>query len=92
VNIAIKGTTTGTATDATGKQVLTVSPGSVLAYHFIGFTTREPEVGNKARIDVQLDEEVHSLSKVILSNHPGFGMGIAKGKAPFSCGPAMPPA
>jgi hypothetical protein len=41
VNVVIKGTTTGTVTDADGRYSLSVPIGSVLVFSFIGMQTRE---------------------------------------------------
>jgi TonB-linked SusC/RagA family outer membrane protein len=67
VNVAIKGTTLGTNTDAQGRYTLAVpSPPQVLVFSFIGFRTREIEVGNRARIDVALEQDVNVLSEVVV--------------------------
>ncbi len=67
VNIAVKGTTTGTSTDADGRYAVSApSPQHVLVYSSIGLLTKEIEIGNRTRIDVQLDEEVRGLSEVVV--------------------------
>lgn len=45
VNITIKGTTTGTTTDADGRYSIRVPVGSTLVFSFIGMQTREVVVG-----------------------------------------------
>ena len=67
VNIAIQGTTTGTTTNAQGQYSLTVpGPDAVLVFSFVGFETREVEVGNRTAIDVQLQEDIAALGEVVV--------------------------
>lgn len=54
VNVVIKGTTNGTVTDANGKYQIDAKAGSVLAYSFIGYESREIIVGDQKEIDIQL--------------------------------------
>ncbi|WP_153800791.1 SusC/RagA family TonB-linked outer membrane protein [Foetidibacter luteolus] len=67
VSVQIKGASTGTVTDASGSYSLTV-PGnsSVLVFTFIGFATKEVEVGTQSVIDVQLSESSEQLSDVVV--------------------------
>ncbi|MCU0451873.1 MAG: carboxypeptidase-like regulatory domain-containing protein, partial [Bernardetiaceae bacterium] len=49
VSVLIKGTTTGTATDATGSYRLNVADGATtLVFSSIGFLTQEVEIGNRS--------------------------------------------
>lgn len=70
VNVQVRGTTVGTVTDAEGQFALSV-PGSnaVLVISSIGFMKKEVSVGNKSTIDVLLDEDVKSLSEVIVTGY-----------------------
>ncbi|HNU43182.1 MAG TPA: carboxypeptidase-like regulatory domain-containing protein, partial [Cyclobacteriaceae bacterium] len=45
VSVLVKGTTRGTATDATGGYSIEAASGDVLIFSFIGFETQEVEVG-----------------------------------------------
>src|SRR5690606_8314779 len=63
VSVVIKGTTTGTSTDANGSYSLSVPEGqNVLIYSFIGMQSQEVEIGNRTVIDIQLAEDVRQLS------------------------------
>ena len=54
-NIAVKGTTTGTAADNEGRfRIVVPDANSVLVVSFIGFETREIPVGGRSTIDVEL--------------------------------------
>jgi TonB-linked SusC/RagA family outer membrane protein len=66
VNIVLKGTMTGTITNAEGNYTINVDiPDAVLVFSFIGYTTQEVEVGGRAAIDVTLALEVVGLEEVI---------------------------
>ncbi|MDQ3393293.1 MAG: TonB-dependent receptor plug domain-containing protein, partial [Bacteroidota bacterium] len=67
VNITIKGTSSGTVTDIEGNYVLTVpNSEAVLVFSFVGFSSQEIVVGNRNRIDVQLNADVRALSEVVV--------------------------
>lgn len=66
VNVLIKGTTQGTTTDAAGKFTLVAAPNNVLAISFIGYTTVEVLVGNQTNLTVKLEEDISSLSEVVV--------------------------
>ena len=55
VNILVKGSSTGTATDTDGKFSITVpNDQAVLVISFIGYATSEVVVGSRSNVDVQL--------------------------------------
>ncbi len=67
VNVVIKGTTEGTATDADGKYSLSVpSSESILVFSFIGLKSQEVTVGNRSAVDVQMETDVSQLSEVVV--------------------------
>jgi TonB-linked SusC/RagA family outer membrane protein len=66
VNIAVKGTTSGTASDIDGNYSVTVPAGnSVLVFSFIGYSTQEINVNNRTTLNVVLEEDVQQLSEVV---------------------------
>jgi len=68
VNVLLKGTTNGTATDADGSYKLTVpANGGSLVFTFIGLQTSEVVIGDRAIVDVQLGLDVKQLSEVIVT-------------------------
>lgn len=68
VNVVMKGTTNGSVTDGNGSYKLSVpNSGGVLSFSFIGFLTREVEIGSKSTIDIQLESDVQQLSEVVVS-------------------------
>jgi TonB-linked SusC/RagA family outer membrane protein len=67
VNVIAKGTSNGTTTDATGKFSLSAGETDVLVFSFIGFKKVEVPVGNRTVIDIALEEDITSLSEVIVT-------------------------
>ena len=68
VNVVVKGTTSGTVTDADGKYSLTIPSSSAsLVYSFIGLTTTEIVVGDRTVVDVQLGLDITQLTEVIVT-------------------------
>ena len=72
VNVLIKGTTTGTATDASGQYRLNVSgdQGTLVA-SFIGYMTKEISIGSQSTIDIKMDLDVQTLSELVVT---GYGV------------------
>jgi TonB-dependent starch-binding outer membrane protein SusC len=74
VNILVKGTSVGTATDAAGQYSIRVSgKDAVLSFSFIGYYTQEIPVAGKTAIDVVLAPDVQSLAEVVV-----VGYGVQK--------------
>jgi TonB-linked SusC/RagA family outer membrane protein len=67
VSVLVKGTTTGTATDAGGAYTINAEPNSTLVFSFIGYTTEEVQVGNRTTIDVTMTPDIKSLSEVVVT-------------------------
>jgi TonB-linked SusC/RagA family outer membrane protein len=68
VNVLLKGTTTGTATDVNGSySILAPSSGGTLVFTFIGYQTREIEIGSQSTINVAMESDVTQLTEVVVS-------------------------
>ncbi len=69
VTIVIRGTSpTGTTTGEDGRYTLAGVPSdAVLSFSFVGFKTEEIPVNGRTRIDVQLQEDVTTLSEVVVN-------------------------
>ena len=67
VNVILKGTATGTTTDADGKFTLSV-PGAnaTLTFSFIGLESLEVPAGERTTLDVQLQADVTQLNEVVV--------------------------
>ena len=67
VTVMVKGTTVGTTTDLNGNYILEgVPPQSTLVVSFIGFKSQEIPVGDKAQINIVLEQELTALNEVVV--------------------------
>lgn len=67
VNVIVKGATTGTSTDVDGRYTLTVADGNVvLVFSFIGYQSREIQVGTQTTINVSMEPDVSTLSEIVV--------------------------
>ena len=67
VTVIIKGTTRGTTTDLNGNYLLeNVAPQSTLVVSFIGYINQEILVGDRAQINISLQQEVTALEEVVV--------------------------
>jgi Ca-activated chloride channel family protein len=68
VNVLLKGTTNGTATDAKGKYALQIpSGGGTLVFSFIGLQTKEVKIGTSNVINVSMRLDTNKLDEVVIS-------------------------
>lgn len=67
VNIAVKGTTRGTSSNANGTYQINAPAGSTLVFSFIGFSTQEVAVGNRTTINVSLATDAAQLQEVVIT-------------------------
>src|SRR5687768_16198452 len=68
VSIFEKGTNNGTTTDAQGKFTLHVaSPSALLTFSFIGYRTVVRPVDNQTVINIIMEEDVTSLSEIVVT-------------------------
>lgn len=66
VNVLIKGTTNGTATDADGNYAITVPANGILVFSFIGYETKELQVGNQTVLNVVLSPSMQTLGEIVV--------------------------
>jgi len=70
VNVLLKGSSTGTTTDADGRYALSLPASevsnAVLVYSFIGYSSQEQVVGSRSTIDVTLETDITQLSEVVV--------------------------
>ncbi len=67
VNVTIKGTTQGTATDGEGQFSLTVpDENATLVFSFIGYVSEEVVVGSRTRLDIGLAPDTKALGEVVV--------------------------
>lgn len=75
VSVLVKGSSTGTQTDADGNYSIKADAGATLEFSFIGFRTVSEKVGNRSVINVALEADVKTLSEVVVT---GFGSQIKR--------------
>lgn len=67
VNVLVKGTTIGTATDINGNFSIEVpNANAVLVFSFIGFKQQEVRVGNSSVLNVLLEPDLSALSEIVV--------------------------
>lgn len=68
VSVIVKGSSTGTVSDAEGLYTINVpeSGGPVLVFSFVGYVPKEIAVGNQTSLDVQLAVDTKALEEVIV--------------------------
>jgi TonB-dependent SusC/RagA subfamily outer membrane receptor len=67
VNVILKGTTVGVATDADGNYSIQIpGSGGTLVFTFIGLETKEIEIGEQTVINVPLAMDITQLSEIVV--------------------------
>lgn len=69
VNVVLKGTTSGTTTDANGNYSMSLSgvnEQSTLVFSFIGFDSQEQQLNGRTSIDVNLVANIQALNEVVV--------------------------
>jgi len=67
VSVQVKGTTRGAISDLDGTFRINVQPGDrILVFSFIGFQTREVEIGNQTQFTIALEESIESLQEAVV--------------------------
>ena len=70
VNVLIKGTAQGTASDSDGKFMLEVhDDNATLVFTFVGYKSSEVAVGSQTSIEVGLEPDLATLSEVVVTGY-----------------------
>ena len=69
VTVKIKGTNTGVVTDFDGEFSIDASENDVLVISFMGYRTKEVEVGESTELRVIMDEDVAALDEVLVTGY-----------------------
>ncbi|NJB82551.1 SusC/RagA family TonB-linked outer membrane protein [Wenyingzhuangia aestuarii] len=76
VSVLIKGTANGSYSNFDGEYILTkVSSGQIITFSYLGYNSEEITIGNENIINVELKEDIESLSEVVV-----IGYGTQKKK------------
>ena len=68
-SVLIKGTTTGTVSDADGNFTIAVSDDDVLIFSFIGYSTQEILVGSQTNINVIMQVDITQLQEIVVTGY-----------------------
>lgn len=67
VNVAVKGTTRGTTTDASGNFRINVpNDNAILVFSSVGSVAQEIAVGNRTTLNVKLESDLKTLNEVVV--------------------------
>lgn len=66
VSVSISGRSGGTQTDEAGRFSLEAAPNESLVFSFVGYVSQTIEIGDKAQINVFLDDENMALEEVVV--------------------------
>ncbi|MCW0483750.1 carboxypeptidase-like regulatory domain-containing protein [Gaoshiqia sediminis] len=66
VSIVIKGTTVGTITDFDGNYSIEAEGNQILVFSFVGLTTQEVAISNRAKINVSLAESTEFVDEIVV--------------------------
>ena len=70
VTVLVKGTTNGTATDASGNYTLSVpETAGTLIFSFIGYTTQERSFSGPGAINITLADDAKALEEVVVTGY-----------------------
>jgi Ca-activated chloride channel family protein len=71
VNVILKGTTVGTATNDKGKYSIAVpASGGTLVFSFIGLQSKEVKIGTRSVIDISLSLDAAQLHEAVVTGYP----------------------
>ncbi len=66
VNVVLKGSSTGTITDAEGRYSLQAPADGTLVFSFIGYRMQEVPINGRSTIDVVMEEDITTLEQVVV--------------------------
>lgn len=69
VTVQVKGTSTGTVTDAQGRFSLEVPDNAVLTISSVGFTTQEINVGERTSLNITLQASSSTLNELVVTGY-----------------------
>ncbi len=67
VSVLVKGTNTGTTSDADGKFSVNAEPSATLVFSFIGYGTKDVPLNNRSNVSITLDESSTALNEVVVT-------------------------
>lgn len=71
VNVIIKGTSQGAATDFDGNYQITANNGDIIVFSYVGYRTLEITYNGQSPLNVQLVEDAAQLDEIVLIGYGG---------------------
>ena len=65
--VLVKGTNNGTTTDFDGNYTIQAASENILVFSFIGYVTKEVNVGDMTNVNVTLEEDAQALEEVVVT-------------------------
>ncbi|UII28816.1 von Willebrand factor type A domain-containing protein [Fulvivirga maritima] len=78
VSVIIKGNTVGVYTDVAGRYEIEVNSENELVFSFVGYKTKEVQVGTKSVINVALETDEAELEEVIVAGYSQKSKGVTR--------------
>jgi TonB-linked SusC/RagA family outer membrane protein len=69
VNVILKGTSQGTATDVEGKYSINANDQATLVFTFVGYSSSEVLVGSRSMVNVQMTPDVTTLQELVVTGY-----------------------
>lgn len=69
VNVFIKGTSSGSITDAEGKFTISADQGAILVFSFVGHKSQEFVYRGQTNINILLEEDLKELNEVVVTGY-----------------------
>lgn len=66
VNVVIKGTSTGTATDFDGNYSIDVNNGDVIVFSYVGYQSKEVTYNGQSTLNIELMEDAAQLDEIVI--------------------------
>ncbi len=81
ISVTVKGTSTGTTTDAAGQYTVNAGSQSVLIFSSVGFITTEMPVRGRTEVNIVLPKTIQSMEEVVITalgiNKQARGLGYS---------------
>lgn len=81
ITIQVKGTSSGTATDADGQYELTAPDNATLTFRGIGFTEQNVNVGSRSEVNITMQSSTQQLNELVVT---ALGRGESKEKIGYA--------
>ena len=66
VNVLVKGSNTGTATDFDGNYSINLKKGDILSFSYVGYKTQQVTLGDQTSLNIVLTEDTSSLDEIVV--------------------------